>query len=79
MALRHFAPTDARRNHPLVVVGVDTHVVVLQIKGVLAELDVLEFVLVEVRPAPQPGVNHVRETFPPGHLRSNAKYDKSVQ
>ena len=51
------------------MVGVDTHVVVLQVEGVLAELDMLEFVFVEVRPAPQPCINDMRKTFPPRHLR----------
>lgn len=51
------------------MVGVDTHIVILQVKGVLAELDMLEFIFVEVRPAPQPCINHMRKTFPPCHLR----------
>lgn len=29
----------------------------------------LEFIFVEVRPAPQPCINHVRETLPACHLR----------
>lgn len=45
-------PTDARRHHPLIMVRVDTHVVVLQVEGILAEFDMLEFIFVEVRPAP---------------------------
>ena len=60
--------TNARGDHPLVVVGVDAHVVVLEVEGVLAELDVLQLVLVEVGPAPQPGVDHVGEAFTPRHL-----------
>lgn len=50
------------------MVRVHTHVVVLQVKGVLAELDVLEFILVEVRPTPQPCIDHMREPLPARHL-----------
>lgn len=51
------------------MVRVDAHAVVLQVEGILAEFDVFEFVFVEVRPAPQPRVNHMRETLPARHLR----------
>ena len=61
-------PTNAGRNHSLVVVGVDTHVVILEVKGELAELDVLQFILVEVWPAPEPSVDHMGEPFPPSYL-----------
>lgn len=60
---------DPRRHHPLVVVRVDAHIVVLQVEGVLAELDMLEFVLVEVWPAPQPCVDHMGEAFPACNLQ----------
>lgn len=60
--------TDAWRYHSLVVVGVDTHVVILEVKGELAELDVLQFILVEVWPAPEPSVDHMGEPFPPSYL-----------
>lgn len=51
------------------MVGVNTHIVILQVEGVLAELDMLEFILVEVWPAPQPCINHMRKAFPPRHLQ----------
>lgn len=51
------------------MVWVNTHVVIFQVEGILAELDMLEFILVEVRPAPQPCINHMRETLPARHLR----------
>lgn len=51
------------------MVRVDTHVVIFQVKGILAELYVLQFVLVEVGPTPQSGINNMRETFSPCHLR----------
>lgn len=60
--------TDARGHHSLVMVGVDANIVVLEVKGELAELDVLEFVLVQVWPAPQAGVDDVGEAFSPGDL-----------
>lgn len=60
--------TDAGGHHSLVVVGVDTHVVTLEVKGKLAAFDVLQLVLVQVGPAPQPCVDDVGEAFPPRYL-----------
>lgn len=60
--------TDARRHDPLVVVRVDTNAVALQIKRILAVFDVLQLVLVQVGPPPQPRVHNMRETFTPSHL-----------
>lgn len=51
------------------MVWVDTHAVILQVKGILAEFDMLEFILVEVRPAPQTCINHMRKTLPSCHLQ----------
>lgn len=64
---------NAWRYHSLVVVGVDTHVVILEVKGELAELDVLQFILVEVWPAPEPSVDHMGEPFPPSYLQASIK------
>ena len=61
--------TDARRN-PFVVVGVDADRVALEVEGELAELDVLELVLVQVGPPPDACVDDVRETLPSGHLQT---------
>lgn len=60
--------TDPRGDYSLVVVGVDTHAVLLQIEGVVTELAVLQFVLVKVRPTPDTSVDHVRESLPSSHL-----------
>ena len=54
---------DAGADAALVVVGVDADRVGLEVEGVLAVLDLLQLVLVEVRPAPNPSVNHVREAL----------------
>ena len=50
------------------MVGVHTHVVIFQIKGILAELDMFEFIFVEVRPTPQSSINHMRKTLPSRYL-----------
>ena len=50
------------------MVGVDADAVLLQIKGILAVLDVLQLVLVQVWPAPDPGVDDVGEAFAPCDL-----------
>lgn len=62
--------TDAGRHHPLVVEGVHTHAVVLQVEGKLAELDVLQLVFVQVGPAPEAGVNDMWETLAAGNLQT---------
>lgn len=55
------------------MVGIDADIVILQVKGVLAELDMLEFIFVEVRPAPQPCINDMRKAFPPCHLQPSVQ------
>ena len=55
---------DAGRDDPLIVVWVDTYWVCLEVEGVLTVLDLFQLVLVEVRPAPNPGVDHMWETLP---------------
>ena len=63
--------TNTRRHHPLIVVGVDADVVILEVKGELAELDVLQFVLVEIRPAPEASVDDMGESLPPCNLEGH--------
>lgn len=51
--------------HPLVVVGVDAHLVLLEVEGVLAGLDGAQLVVaVKVRPPPQAAVDDVRKALP---------------
>lgn len=61
---------NARTHHTLVMVRIDTDRVRLQIKRVLAVFHLLQLVLVEIRPAPDPGVDDVREAFSTGHLET---------
>jgi len=60
---------DAGADHPLVVVRVDADAVRLQIKCILTVLYILQLVLVEVGPPPDPGVDYMRESLPCGHLQ----------
>lgn len=60
--------TYARRHHSLIVIGVDTHVVTLEVEGKLAVFDMFQFILVQVRPPPQPGVDYMGEAFTSSHL-----------
>ena len=53
------------------MVGVDADRVGLEVEGVLAVLDLLQLVLVQVRPPPDARVDHVREPLPTRHLYSN--------
>ena len=57
------------RYNSLVVVGVNTHAVTLEVKGVLTELGMAKLVLVEVRPTPYPSIDHMREPFATCHLQ----------
>ena len=59
---------DAGADDALVVVGVDADRVGLEVEGVLAVLDLLQLVLVQVGPPPDAGVDHVREPFPARNL-----------
>lgn len=61
-------PTYARRHHSLIVIGVDTHTVTLEVEGKLAIFDVLQFIFMQVWPTPQPGVDYMWETFASSHL-----------
>ena len=55
------------------MIGVDTHIVTLEVKGKLAAFDVLQFILVQVGPPPQPSVDNVGEAFTPGYLSTDCK------
>ena len=46
-----------------IVVGIDAHTVALQVKSILTEFGMAELVLVEVRPAPDPSVDHMGKTL----------------
>ena len=61
---------DAGADDALVVVGVDADRVGLEVEGVLAVLDLLQLVLVQVRPPPDARVDHVREPLPTRNLNS---------
>lgn len=55
-------------HNSLIVVGVDAHTVTLEVESILAELGVAELILVEVRPSPDPGVDHMGKTLPSSDL-----------
>lgn len=54
------------------MVGVDAHIVLLEVVVVLAVLDGPQLVVrLQVRPAPEAAVNDMREALPVGHLQSS--------
>ena len=56
------------------MVGVDAHeVLVLVVESVLAVVHLLQLVLVQVGPAPDPGVDHVREALAASNLRKRTE------
>lgn len=70
--------------HPLVVVGVDADLILLEVEGVLAGLDGAQLVVaVQVRPPPQAAVDDMRKPLPVGDLQapvqgSNGESDRKV-
>lgn len=56
------------RNDALVVVRIDTDLVALEVKGVLAELGVFQLILVQVWPPPESGIDDMRKALPSSHL-----------
>ena len=51
------------------MVGVHAHRVGLEIEGVLAILHLLQLILVQVWPAPDPGIDHMWKAFSPSDLQ----------
>ena len=56
------------RYDALVVVRVDAHLVALEIKGILAELGMFQFILVQIWPPPESGIDDMWEPFPSSYL-----------
>lgn len=71
--------TYARRHHSLIVIRVDTHIVTLEVKGKLAVFDVLQFILMQVRPPPEPGIDYMRKPFTSSHLRTTTTMRKNTR
>lgn len=56
--------------HSFVMIRVDAHILLFGAKGVLAALQGLQLMVgLQVRPAPHPTINDVRQAFPMGHLQ----------
>lgn len=55
------------------MIGVHAHTVTLEVKGKLAVFHVLQFILMQVRPAPQPCIDYMREAFTSSHLQPSIK------
>lgn len=57
--------------HPLVVVGVDADLILLEVEGILAGLNGTQLVVaVEVRPSPQAAVDNMGKPLPVGDLQA---------
>lgn len=63
-------------HHPLIVVGIDTDQLSLEVEGVLTVGLVAELVLVQVRPAPDLGIHHMGEALPSRHLQTPDRTDE---
>lgn len=57
--------------HPLVVVGVDAYFILLGVEGKFTVVDRSQFMMgLQIWPAPQAAVNHMRKTFSVGDLET---------
>ena len=56
------------RDYSFVVVRIDAHLITLQVKGVLTELGMLQLILVQIWPPPQPGIDDMWESLPASNL-----------
>lgn len=60
-----------RRFHSLVMVGIDTHFILLEVKCILACINGPQLmVAVKVRPSPQAAVDDMGQTFTMRHLKT---------
>lgn len=60
--------------HPLVVVGVDAHFVLLEVEGELARVDGTQLVMaVQVGPSPKAAVDYVRQPLTVRHLQASVQ------
>lgn len=62
--------TNSGRYNPFVVIRIDANRVAFEIERKLTVLDVLQFVLVEIRPAPYASINHMWEALAASNLVS---------
>lgn len=57
--------------HSLVMVGIDTHFILLKVEGILAGVDGPQLmVAVKVGPSPQAAVDDMGQAFTMGHLKT---------
>ena len=61
------------------MVGIDADAVSLQVKCVLTVLDILQFIFVQVWPAPDASINYVWKPFSCGNLREYIKHRHSQE
>ena len=59
---------NAGADDAFIVIRIHANGVGLQVERVLAVLHLLQLVLVQIRPAPDPGVDHMGKAFSPGNL-----------
>ena len=66
---RQSSEVNPRTDDSLVVVGIHADGVGLEVERVLAVLDLLQLVLMEVGPSPDPCIDHVGKSLPASNLR----------
>lgn len=66
-----FSRTITRCLHSLVMVGIDTHFILLKVEGVLAGVNSSQLmVTVKVRPSPQAAIDDMGQALTMGHLKT---------
>lgn len=56
------------RDDSFVVVRIDAHTVTLEVESILTKLCMSQLILVQVRPAPYPGIDHMGKTLTTSNL-----------
>ena len=55
------------------MVRIDAYGIGLEVESKLAVFDLFQFVLVQIWPSPNPGINHVWKTFAAGNLKPSVQ------
>lgn len=60
--------TDSWRYHSLIMIGIHTDRITLEVKSILAEFDMLQLIFMQVWPSPYSSINNMWKPFPSCHL-----------
>lgn len=70
---KYWMHTNTRAYDSLIVVWVDTNIVLFQLKRILTKFAVLQFILVQVRPAPDASIDNMWKSLATSNLVKTQK------